>query len=862
MQFKNLLKVGVVSAVTTTALLTPCFSNNTYAALADQPISDTEVKYFNASFYDVNPEGYNAYHRQMSPGEYYKMGDQGKASADQSSLLFGSTEGYCLGGYQNNYLGPNNYSKSNGVTQGLVKSKLKNGLVEVIDKFNNGTDLFNMKGLSYENIPCADECLENWKFPFLKEDDGYYTFNSDEYHVSRDYQNKKFQLHKGGRDGFYPFNNCSDNTFDTSKRNMFFTAKIEIPFYMTSDGKIKNSKTGNFDDMIFDFQGDDDVWVFVDDNLYVDLGGAHTSCKGNINFAKNSVYYSLIKNWNNDTDATNVTKTPNTAKLTPGYHTLRVFYMERAGGTSNLFVRFNLQSAGLNEKHVEQYTDKMLQSTIYSGAIEQTINTAPKSFENHKLVQEPASRQVVLKEGLQEVKYVYAINHNLKVSYVDMYDKTKIATDKTTKLYEGDSFDEKPLDIKDYTFVKAEGTTSGKMKNADSSITFYYVYNKCKANANYIDKTTGKSLESESKVGNEQEKVSFKEKEIEGYKLVEKPSNSEIVLNKKEQTVNYYYKKIGNIKVNHIDQVSQKILDIDNFSGIEGEKITTQSKKFNNYILLRAPEKNEYIFNREEQTINYFYIFQVNAVVNYIDKETDKNLDGFSKLLNEGDVLNVEEKSFENYKIVEKPEKNEVTAGKEDIVLNYYYEKLKFNLKIEMNFVEGSINDHYYHLKGKLAKAEIVGKEAKDFNSKVRIKYRIKITNDNERKGSGTISIKVPGQYEALAEDNPEWDIKDGKVTRKTGNLESNSSVEYDLVLRKNKYGNICEHVITEAEIISDEIVEVTTDDNKDKNEVVIYPKTGEEKILYISGIIVFLISLAGKVTISKIGKIKQNKSH
>ena len=178
-----------------------------------------------------------------------------------------------------------------------------------------------------------------------------------------------------------------------------------------------------------------------------------------------------------------------------------------------------------------------------------------------------------------------------------------------------------------------------------------------------------------------------------------------------------------------------------------------------------------------------------------------------------------------------------------------------------MNFVEGNINDHYYHLHDKLSKAEIVGKEAKDFNSKVRIKQRIKVTNDNERKGSGTISIKVPAQYEALAEDNPEWDIKDGKVTRKTGELEPGQSVEYDLVLRKNNYGNICEHVITEAEIVSDGIEEVTLEDNKDKTELVIYPKTGEEKILYISGIIVLLLSVLGRISIKKIGKIKQNKS-
>ena len=113
MQLKRLLKVGVVSAITTTALLGNCFSNETHAALADQPISDTQVKYFNASFYDVNPEGYNSYHRKITPEEYYSRDLQGKANADQNSLLFGSTEGRCLGGYQNNYVAPEVYSQAN-----------------------------------------------------------------------------------------------------------------------------------------------------------------------------------------------------------------------------------------------------------------------------------------------------------------------------------------------------------------------------------------------------------------------------------------------------------------------------------------------------------------------------------------------------------------------------------------------------------------------------------------------------------------------------------------------------------------------------------------------------------------------------
>ena len=80
-------------------------------------------------------------------------------------------------------------------------------------------------------------------------------------------------MHKGARNGFYPFNTCQQNTFDNKNKDLYFTAKFEIPFIMTEDGKIRNTKTGKLEDMIFNFSGDDDVWIFIDNDLVVDLGG-------------------------------------------------------------------------------------------------------------------------------------------------------------------------------------------------------------------------------------------------------------------------------------------------------------------------------------------------------------------------------------------------------------------------------------------------------------------------------------------------------------------------------------------------------------------------------------------------------------
>ena len=91
----------------------------------------------------------------------------------------------------------------------------------------------------------------------------------------------------GVKPGFFPYNTASDS--DSTSLNYGFGLKIEIPFNMTSDGKI------NGQDIVFNFSGDDDVWVFIDDELVLDIGGAHGEVTGNINFSEQYATVSGVK---------------------------------------------------------------------------------------------------------------------------------------------------------------------------------------------------------------------------------------------------------------------------------------------------------------------------------------------------------------------------------------------------------------------------------------------------------------------------------------------------------------------------------------------------------------------------------------
>ena len=66
--------------------------------------------------------------------------------------------------------------------------------------------------------------------------------------------------------------------------------KVTISFTMTNDGKIIQGDE-TYDDIIFNFTGDDGVWAFVDNVLVLDLGGIHDCAGGSINFAENTINF-------------------------------------------------------------------------------------------------------------------------------------------------------------------------------------------------------------------------------------------------------------------------------------------------------------------------------------------------------------------------------------------------------------------------------------------------------------------------------------------------------------------------------------------------------------------------------------------
>lgn len=189
--------------------------------------------------------------------------------------------------------------------------------------------------------------------------------------------------------GFFPFNETVSSV-DVRRYNYGYGAKLEIPFTLTEDGTVLDNN--NVEQSIkFYFSGDDDVWVFIDGQLVLDIGGAHGKAAGIIDFDqrgekkdKVTAYVSKVK-YNSVTGQEyantsnkktfvyigndlkdlnderynptqyNYSNTVDIPDLSTGQHTLTMYYMERGMWESNMAVAFNFPDN--NELQVQKIVD-------------------------------------------------------------------------------------------------------------------------------------------------------------------------------------------------------------------------------------------------------------------------------------------------------------------------------------------------------------------------------------------------------------------------------------------------------------------------------------------------------------------------
>ena len=243
----------------------------------------------------------------------------------------------------------NHWTGTNGgVTSGLVNKTLSGGYPTFTKKVEKGISL------DYLFDPANNSDYTDLNKLFWLEN-GYYTYNSKTNFAKVDKNTKEFTVYDQAIDNgdamadpkFLPFNEITDR----SGYNYYFGMTAETQFIMPRNGQVD----GN--DMVFEFAGDDDVWVFVDDVLVLDLGGIHDSYEGTINFKTGVV--STEKDNHVGSNATSLSTLFKAAgKVWDGsdysQHTFKFFYLERGAGGSNCKLKFNLTTVPANSLTVEK----------------------------------------------------------------------------------------------------------------------------------------------------------------------------------------------------------------------------------------------------------------------------------------------------------------------------------------------------------------------------------------------------------------------------------------------------------------------------------------------------------------------------
>ncbi|MCJ7862839.1 MULTISPECIES: SpaA isopeptide-forming pilin-related protein [unclassified Blautia] len=274
----------------------------------------------------------------------------------------------------------NRYRGPADLSTGIMQKKLGQDSYPIVDKDNKESSsyLFSTKEGT------GKEFYSDANYLFKQDADGYYEYDSTKNFAQFNKNTKEFTVYKvpgsskdpidlqqGSKHGsFFPFNTLGDDKYwgipqiSEKSPDFHFGMTMSAKFIQPKDGKI------NGNNMVFEFSGDDDVWVYIDGVLVLDIGGIHNEVLGSINFADGTVKVGSNINTNlkklfNDANANANIKGDFVSgkSIFKDYtaHTINFYYLERGKGDSNCKLKFNLPTVPKKSVTVEKQlsnTDK------------------------------------------------------------------------------------------------------------------------------------------------------------------------------------------------------------------------------------------------------------------------------------------------------------------------------------------------------------------------------------------------------------------------------------------------------------------------------------------------------------------------
>jgi len=246
----------------------------------------------------------------------------------------------------------------------------------------------------------------DWLYSYDSES-GFYFYNSARNAAAYNQSLQRFYVYdyvenidsQNSLNDFLPFNYGDEERIYKEKdneANYWVGMKSEITFYLPDDSGTGKNKSTHGTDMQLRFSGDDDVWIYIDDELVLDLGGVHDVVYGEINFstgvvrtgqafASNNVAQSSAHGYAEmpglaDGSTTGITTTTLPTIEGGKEHKITIYYLERGSSLSNCAVYFNLSPAhGLQITKQESNKIKKLAGAVFQ-VFDDEACTTPSSL--------------------------------------------------------------------------------------------------------------------------------------------------------------------------------------------------------------------------------------------------------------------------------------------------------------------------------------------------------------------------------------------------------------------------------------------------------------------------------------------------
>ena len=358
-----------------------------------------------------------------------------------------------------------------------------------------------------------------------------------------------------------------------------------------------------------------------------------------------------------------------TLTITTGENVINIYYTKK-----DTKVTVHYYEEGTTNKVSE---DVEIPGKVFDDYTTESASDIPSKYE---LVAEPENKNGTMTEDEITVIYYYrkkttqVIVHYYEENTTKKLSEDVIINGRVDDPYTTVSADDIPIK---YELVAEPVNKAGSMTEATIEVIYYYRVKDAVVHVRYLEKGTNIVLADPDKLdGKVDDDYQTTPKEIDGFQLVEHTGNEKGKFEVEPLTITYYYLYKTKATVQYIDKITGQILEQSTTEGLEGDDFITESKDFENYVLVEEPPEKTVKMTKEEQILKYYYIHVSGGVIEkHIDVISGQILANAVHNGNEGDAYDIPSRTFDGYDLVEDrlPSNAKGTMKVEPVEVIYYY---------------------------------------------------------------------------------------------------------------------------------------------------------------------------------------------